>query len=140
MRTEHSAGGVVVRRFNGEWQFLAIRPRGRASIWALPKGHLDPHEREEEAAVREVREETGVRVTLDQRLGEVSYWFRADGVRIHKTVGFYLLHWASGAPMAQQAEVDCVEWHPLETAQDILTYPGEQDLALKAAEVLAARR
>jgi 8-oxo-dGTP pyrophosphatase MutT (NUDIX family) len=140
MRREHSAGGVVVRRFSGVWQFVAIRPLGRSDVWALPKGHIDGRESEQETAVREVREETGMRTALDQLLGEVSYWFRADGDRIFKKVTFYLLRWQSGSPMPQNTEVEEVAWFDLELAHDILTYPGERDIALKAAEVLAERR
>lgn len=140
MQREHSAGGVVVRRFRGTWQFIAIRPLGRDDVWALPKGHLDGRESESEAAVREVREETGMRVTLDEKLGDVTYWFRAGGDRIHKQVAFFLLLWQSGSPMAQKAEVDEVGWFDLEQASNVLTYPGEREIALKAAEALAARR
>jgi 8-oxo-dGTP pyrophosphatase MutT (NUDIX family) len=139
MRKERSAGGVVVRRFRGTWQFAAIRPHGRTDVWALPKGHLDGRETAEEAAVREVREETGLRTQLDERLGEVDYWFRADGTRIHKTVTFFLLRWQSGSPIPQVGEVEEVEWIDLEQALDRLTYPGEQELALRAAEILAER-
>lgn len=139
MRREHSAGGVVVRRFRGTWQFVAIRPRGRRDVWALPKGHIDGRETPEQAAVREVLEETGLRTGLDECLGDVDYWFRADGDRIHKTVTFFLLRWQSGSPMAQRTEVDEVQWVDLEHAPDRLTYPGEQGMALQAAEILARR-
>jgi 8-oxo-dGTP pyrophosphatase MutT (NUDIX family) len=129
----------VIRRFRGVWQFVAIRPLGKLDTWALPKGHLDGREAEEEAAMREVREETGLRVALDEKLGDVTYWFRADGDRIFKTVSFFLLRWQSGSPMPQAAEVEEVDWFDLERAGEILSYPGERDMALKAAEVLAAR-
>lgn len=130
---------MVVRRFRGAWQFAAIRPIGKTDVWALPKGHLDGHESDEEAAIREVREETGLRVTLDECLGEVDYWFRIEGERIFKNVSFFLLRWQSGSPMAQRTEVEEVRWVELEAATDMLTYPGERDIALRAAEVLAAR-
>lgn len=129
----------MIRRFRGVWQFIAIRPLGKLDIWALPKGHLDGREAEEEAAMREVREETGIRVALDEKLGDVTYWFRADGDRIFKTVSFFLLRWQSGSPMPQKAEVEEVRWFDLEQAQDVLSYAGEREIALKAAEVLAER-
>lgn len=139
MRREFSAGGVVVRRFKGTWQFLAIRPIGRSSVWALPKGHIDGRESTQETAVREVREETGVRTSLDTCLGEVTYTFRIEGDPISKTVTFFLLNWQSGAPQPQRAEVDDAEWFDLEEADAVLTYPGEREMALKAAEAIAGR-
>lgn len=129
----------MVRRFNGAWQFVAIRPHGKSDVWALPKGHLDGRESAQEAAVREVREETGLRVTLDQELGEITYWFRADGDRIHKRVTFFLLLWASGSPIPQSGEVEEVRWVDLADSQQVMTYPGERELVVKAAEILAAR-
>jgi 8-oxo-dGTP pyrophosphatase MutT (NUDIX family) len=139
MRREHSAGGVVVRRFSGVWQFVAIRPLERDAIWTLPKGRIDGRETPEQAALREVREETGLRVALDQLLGDVQYWFRADEERIFKRVTYFLLMWQSGSPIPQAAEVEEVQWYNLEDALDVLSYPGERDIALQAAEVLATR-
>ena len=140
MYDEHSAGGLVVRRMKGTWQFIAVRPRGRTGIWALPKGHLDPGETEQEAALREVREETGVRVSADRHLADIHYSFRTPGNDlVRKRVTFFLLRWESGSLMAQEAEIDEVRWVDLEAARDELTYPGEQDVAIKAAAILAER-
>jgi 8-oxo-dGTP pyrophosphatase MutT (NUDIX family) len=139
MQREHSAGGVVVRRFSGVWQFVAIRPRGKTDVWALPKGHLDGHEGAEQAAIREVREETGLRVALDEHLGEVRYSFPTEDGRIYKKVDYFLLTWQSGSPMPQAEEVEEAKWFTLEQAWELLSYPGEREVALRAAEVLANR-
>lgn len=130
---------MVVRRFQGTWQFIAIRPLGKVDVWALPKGHIDGRETEQEAAMREVREETGVRVTLDEKLGDISYWFRAGGDRIFKNVAFFLLLWQSGAPVPQASEVAAAQWFDLELSEEVLAYPGEREVTLRAAERLSER-
>src|SRR4051794_885016 len=96
MRREFSAGGVLVRSIQGRPHLAAIRPRGRQNVWALPKGKIDPGESAAEAAVREVREETGVEGRLVEKLGNVRYtytatWEGAKGERIFKIVTFFLL-------------------------------------------------
>lgn len=138
MRRERSAGGVVVRRFNGVWQFAAIKPRGK-DLWALPKGHVEQHESDEDAALREVREETGLRASLDIHLGEISYTFRVEDGRIGKAVTYFLLQWQSGSPMPQVEEVEEVCWMGLDEGHENLAYPGDRQMLLKAAEILAAR-
>jgi len=88
---ERSAGGVVVHG----GQTLVIVPRRRAAdgsrVLGLPKGHIDPGESPLQAAVREVREETGVMAELVRDLGEVRYWYRREGRLVPKSVLFYLL-------------------------------------------------
>lgn len=139
MQNEYSAGGVVVRRFSGVWQFAAIRPCNRKRIWALPKGHIEEHETPEQAALREVREETGLRTQLDELLGEVSYSFNNKHGRVNKTVTFFLLLWQSGSVIPQPGEADDARWFNLEDANENLSYQGERELVLKAAEILASR-
>jgi 8-oxo-dGTP pyrophosphatase MutT (NUDIX family) len=132
---EHSAGGVVVR---GE-QTLVIVPRRRAadgsSVVGLPKGHLDPGETPLQAAVREVREETGVEAELVQELGEVRYWYRRDGRAVPKSVVFFLLRYCAGDTADHDDEVEEVRWVPLTEACTALTYEGEREMARRALEV-----
>ena len=141
MYDEHSAGGVVVRRLKGVWQFVAVQPRHRNDVWALPKGHLDPGETEQQAALREVREETGLRVSADVLLDDINYSFRKSGTQetIRKKVTFFLLRWESGSLIPQEEEIQDVRWVDLEAADDELTYPGERQIALRAATILAER-
>src|SRR3954451_23378633 len=137
MRREVSAGGVLVRRLRGRWVLAAIRPRRRgAAVWALPKGHIDPGERGEETAVREVAEETGARGRSLGKLGDVRYVYTWDGERIFKVVSFFLLRYEGGRlgdiPQAFRHEVSEVRWLPLEDAPRLLSYGGERDMARKA--------
>jgi 8-oxo-dGTP pyrophosphatase MutT (NUDIX family) len=146
MTREFSAGGVVVRQMRGRWWLAAIEPAGRSSsskktIWALPKGLLDPGERPEQTAIREVREETGVEAALVAKLGDVKYVYTrswAGGERVFKVVSFYLLRYESGtlgtlAP-EMRVEVERAQWIPLEEAPSSLAYNGEREMAAKALE------
>ncbi len=125
---ERSYGGVVVR---GD-EVLVITPAGRPRVSTLPKGGPQPGERPEATAAREVREETGVEARIVERLGSVNYRYRRDGVRVFKTVGFYLCDYISGDTGDHDHEVDEARWMPLERARTELTYPGEREMIERA--------
>jgi 8-oxo-dGTP pyrophosphatase MutT (NUDIX family) len=135
---EFSAGGVLVRRTHGRAAVAAIRPRGKApGTWALPKGNVDPGERPDETALREVLEETGVEGRLVEKLGDVKYTYtRRDGARVFKIVSFYLLRAGRGRlgeiEEAMRVEVAEARWLPLEEAPRLLAYGGERAMAAKA--------
>ena len=138
---ETSYGGVVVRpSADGEdFELLTIVPRG-TRVTGLPKGGADPGETPEETAAREVREETGTHVDVRERLGEVSYWYRRNGRRIHKTVHFFLCRYVSGDTADHDHEVDEARWIPLRDAERLLTYPAERRLAELAQSKIRADR
>ncbi len=129
-RQETSFGGVVLRPSPdaGGFDLLTIVPRG-TRVTGLPKGGANPGESPEQTAAREVREETGTTVDVRERLGEVSYWYRRHGRRIHKTVHFFLCEYVSGSTADHDHEVDAVRWIPLGDATRRLTYPAERRLA-----------
>jgi 8-oxo-dGTP pyrophosphatase MutT (NUDIX family) len=135
-REERSAGGVVVR---GE-QVLVIVPTRRAAdgsrVLGLPKGHLDAGETQLQAAMREVREETGVEVELVQELGEIRYWYSRGGRAVPKTVVFYLFRYLEGDPADHDEEVEDAHWMELAQAQLALTYEGERQMLARALEAL----
>ena len=133
---ERSYGGVVVR---GD-EVLVITPAGRPRVSTLPKGGPQPGERPEATAAREVREETGVEARIVERLGNVNYRYRRGGVRVFKTVGFYLCDYISGDTEDHDHEVDEARWMPLEEARTALSYPGERALVERALSKLAGGR
>jgi 8-oxo-dGTP pyrophosphatase MutT (NUDIX family) len=141
MRREFSAGGVVVRRLKGRWMLAAIRPGGKPpGVWALPKGLIGRGERPEEAAVREVAEETGVEGALLGKLGDVRYVYTWAGERVFKVVSFYLLRYRKGRigdiPPEHRREVAEARWLPLDEAPRLLAYRGEREMAERAVALV----
>lgn len=130
MRREFSAGGVVTRVSDGVTEVAVVTPR--RGVLALPKGHPDDEESLEEAATREVREETGLVADPVEKLGEVRYWYTRAGDRVLKSVTFYLFAYRSGSVEDHDDEVESAAWIPLEQAPELLSYRGEQEMASKA--------
>ena len=137
--SEVSAGGLVVDRGGPVAQAALIGRldrRGRL-LWSLPKGHLEEGETAEDAAIREVEEETGIRGHVLAKLGVIDFWFVAGGARIHKTVHHFLLEADSGELSDADVEVDEVAWVPLEELPTRLAYDTERKLMAKLPEQLA---
>src|SRR4051794_19530784 len=114
-----AAGGVVVR--DGT---VAVVHRPRYDDWSLPKGKLDRGETWEEAALREVEEETGLRCRLGEELSPVSY---TDRKGRSKLVRYWLME-PEGGMFAPSEEVDEVRWMPYEEAAAQLSYPHDREL------------
>lgn len=123
------------------FELAVITPRGRASVTALPKGHIDQGESALAAATREVREETGLVAELIEKLGDVKYVYRFRGKTIFKMVSFFLFKHASGEidqlTPEMRVEVDRAHWIPLADAKARLSYPGEREMVGKALEILS---
>ena len=140
MRTENhfSAGGVVYRVEDGRVD-LALCGRIDSGTWSLPKGTPDEGESVEETALREVREETGLEVVIDEPLGQIEYWFTKPDAKVHKRVQFYLMAARGGSTDDHDPEFDIVSWFPAQDAVRRMTYATEADLARKAIEVVSKR-
>ena len=135
MKREFSAGGVVLRAGQAGTEMATVSPR--EGVFALPKGHPEPGETLEQAATREVREETGLIADPLECLGDVRYWYSLGGERVLKTVAFFLFRYRSGSVEDHDHEVVSAAWILLEEAPRILSYKGEKGMAEKA---LAAKR
>src|SRR6266508_415001 len=114
-RSEYSSGGAVISIRNGAAHVAMIATRGRTR-WGLPKGAVSEGETSEAAALREVREETGIEARIVKPLDTIEYFFRAGDTLIHKSVDFYLMEYVSGELEPQLTEVDDVEWVELTAA------------------------
>ena len=155
MLREFSAGGVLVRHTPEGWELAVIEPQREASIvgesdkkrhkqvLALPKGLIDPGEKPDQTAVREVREETGLTGSILAKLGDIKYMYVrvwGDNQRVFKIVSFYLLQYESGTiddvSPAMRIEVKQAQWIPLEGAERRLAYRGERDVIRLARQRL----
>jgi 8-oxo-dGTP pyrophosphatase MutT (NUDIX family) len=157
MPREISAGGVVVRHTGSGWEVAAIEPRreggtsnssGRKMakqnrVLALPKGIVDPGEKADQTAVREVFEETGIEGAIVTKLTDIKYVYVrswGDKQRVFKIVSFYLLRYIGGeidnVMPAMRIEVQQALWIPLEGAERKLSYRGERDVIRLAQKYL----
>lgn len=142
---ETSAGGVVVDRDPaGGYRAAIIARRNRAGRleWCLPKGHLEGTETPEQAAVREISEETGIVGDVQARLGVIDYWFSGDDRRVHKVVHHFLLRATGGLLSVEgdpDGEAEDAAWVLLEDLPGTLSYPNERRLAVVAHDVLHGR-
>ncbi len=133
---ETSAGGLVVDRGTGTAAVIGRLDRRGRLLWSLPKGHIEAGETAEQAAVREVEEETGIIGRVVAPLGTIDFWFVAEDRRVHKTVHHFLLRALGGELSDSDIEVSEVAWVPLGELESLLAYADERRLIRRATELL----
>lgn len=137
---EVSSGGVIYRQSSNGIE-VALTQTSRGPIWCLPKGRVEHRESLEEAALREVREETGLSGLIERKLRPIEYTYLSrsnDGNRtsIEKTVHFYLMEFREGSTRDHDSEVIDVRWFPLDVAGRLLHHAGERDVLALAKKAL----
>ncbi|WP_159618769.1 NUDIX hydrolase [Ruania rhizosphaerae] len=141
---ETSAGGLVVSVQAGRAYTAIIARRNRAGRleWCLPKGHLEGRETAEEAAVREIAEETGIEGQVLRHLATIDYWFAGNDRRVHKVVHHYLLEALGGELTIENDpdhEAEDVAWVGLAEVASRLAYPNERRVVATARAILEGR-
>jgi 8-oxo-dGTP pyrophosphatase MutT (NUDIX family) len=122
------AGGVVARTGSGEREYLLVEARGRAGEWVLPKGHIEPGETPEQAAVREVQEEAGVRAEVVAPTGESEY---AVGGQTVSVIFFLMRYQEETGPREDRAR----EWRPYNDALRMLRFEDTRRVLTQAHEL-----
>lgn len=132
-----SAGGVVYRPTRSGVEIALIKTR---KSWTLPKGLIEKGEKPEVAALREVEEETGLKVEIQKPLGSIEYWFFSpeEKVRYHKKVYFFLFKAVGGDLNNHDFEVEEARFFQPEEALNLAIYPGDKEILKRAFETLKA--
>lgn len=135
-KEETSAGGVVVRVDDGRALFLLIRDSYRN--WGFPKGHLEPGETPDAAAVREVAEETGLAdLHIRGEIDTIDWYFRFRGRLVHKVCHFYLMETGSTRTSPQRDEgITACRWEPFERATQLISYENARTVLRRAHELV----
>ncbi len=131
-----SAGGVVWRRSPSGDVEVVVCGRASDGFWGLPKGTPDAGESLERTALREVEEETGLRVRLGEKLGSIHYWFVSGGERYRKRVHHWLMEPVGGNVADHDHEFDDVVWMPIAEASRRLRFENERRIVRQAAAAL----
>ena len=131
---EVSAGGVVYSNAGGETRILFILDVYNS--WALPKGHVEPGETVQQAALREIEEEVGLKGDRERELGAVHYQFHREFGTVEKTVHYFLIKAASTELRIAEDEVREARWVPLEDALPSSSYADNRAVLEKAVALL----
>lgn len=135
-----SAGGVAFRK-RGAKIYVALISVGDNPRWQLPKGLVGKNEPVEEAAMREVREETGLETEMVAPVDTVEYWYVSGSkggqrVRFHKFVHFFLLRYKSGKTADHDTEVNEARWMEISRAEELLAFASEKKVVARAREMI----
>ena len=139
MLTEKSCGGVVFTREDGKIKYLIIQ--SKEGVYGFPKGHMEPGEREEETALREIWEETGLRVALLNGFRtEDAHPFLKDGEQRMKHIVYFLGEYSDQSPIAQEDELNGIFLMDYDTAMDAFQFESSRRILREAQAYIKSRR
>lgn len=133
MKFEFSAGGIVYRK-DGVKLYILLAKHSHHKGWVFPKGLIDreKNESKEDAAIREVKEETGAQGEIQKALEPSTFWYMWDGERRKKTVYYFIMKYLGGDIADHDFEMEEVEWVEADKVLETLTHKGEKEVFKKA--------
>ncbi len=144
MLREFSAGGLVYKKEDNQVLWLVRRPKGgndyRGNLgWSFPKGWIEKGETIEQAALREVAEEAGVKAQIVSKLPTLKIFFtNPDGQKVMKFITYFMMEWQEDLKESFGWETEEVKWVSKDEAAGLLIYKNEKELLDKAVESLRA--
>ena len=138
-----SMGGVVTRVCGDDVEVVICGFDAQPGhvVWGLPKGTPEDGETREQTALREVTEETGLQVNIEEFVDSIDYCFEryGDGAACHKVVHFYLMSANGGDLSLHDHEFDYVRWLPVSDALRTLTYDNEVQVVKNALHLISKK-
>lgn len=145
MKFEFSAGGIVYnkqkarsKKQEGEIRIL-VAQHSQHHGWVFPKGLIDKGESKEQAALREVLEETGINGRIVKPVQPVTYWYVFEGEKIKKTVYYFLMEYISGDTTDHDFEMEQVEWTASSEVEKRLSYKSDKMAWLEARKLIGIK-
>jgi 8-oxo-dGTP pyrophosphatase MutT (NUDIX family) len=126
------AGGLVFQQKDGKIYYLIVRAKPDPYHWVIPKGHIEPGERPEAAAIREICEEAGVRARIIALLGTLKFKYRDKQI---DTILYLLEYLGETLPQEERG----VYWGLYEETLSLLTFPDTREMLRLAQEILRQR-
>lgn len=140
-KTDISYGVIPIRKSEGSWEVFLINQFSRIgnnSYWVFPKGHPESGETPKQTAFRELKEETNMEVSLlvDEPMFDLKYSFIFDGIKIKKTVRFFVGVVISSEYKLQEEEVKEAGWYSLQKAAERLDYQDTKHMFAEARKFI----
>ena len=133
MQYEKSCGAIIYRKFHGNTELLLIKNQN-GGHWSFPKGHVEAGETEEETAVREIKEETGIDVILDTSFRRVITYLPKK--EVPKDVVYFLAKATSYDYVPQEEEIAKIKWVEINHAATMLSYDNDRQLVSQAKNII----
>ncbi len=122
-----SAGGIVLRKDNDDIKIL-VTQHSKHRGWEFPKGHLEIAETSEQAALREVAEETGMKAEVLEKAGQTQYFYFDEGTKCFKTVNYFFMKFISQGEATTAFEVSGKKWLPVDKVEAQLTFKSTKEM------------